>query len=80
MKVSERQSVVDQLKEFLHAQSSQPLPDIVCQHCGEIMQYIDLACWLYQTDAGGTLRVPFCACEEAPSAVRLSNGAAARVA
>lgn len=45
MKGGERQSVVEKLKKFLHAQSFPPWArGRVCPRCGEIMQYLDLEC------------------------------------
>jgi hypothetical protein len=40
------------------------------------MQYLDLACWLYQTDAGGILRLRFCACQPETPGVSTRDGVA----
>ena len=36
----------------------------LCVRCGAVMQYVDATFWLYETDLGWSIRLPFCPCEE----------------
>ena len=35
-----------------------------CNRCGAVMQHIDAAFWLYESDSGWSVRLPICACED----------------
>jgi hypothetical protein len=36
----------------------------LCVRCGAAMQYFDATFWLYETDLGWNVRLPFCPCEQ----------------
>ena len=38
-----------------------------CSRCGAVMQHIDATFWLYESDSGWSVRLPFCACENTPT-------------
>jgi hypothetical protein len=35
-----------------------------CSRCGAVMQNIEAAFWLYESDSGWSVRLPICACED----------------